>query len=113
MRKDVNGTWLRRFGPVLDSGVRLICFPHAGGSASAYVPLARALAPEVEVLAVQYPGRQDRRHEPPIEDVNRLADLAADVLPTDSARPYALFGHSMGALVAYETALRLSQDERP
>jgi surfactin synthase thioesterase subunit len=113
MHKDVNGTWLRRFGPVLDNGVRLICFPHAGGSASAYVTLARALAPEVEVLAVQYPGRQDRRHEAPIGDVKRLADLVAAVLPTDSARPYALFGHSMGALVAYETALRLSRDQRP
>ncbi|MFI6054719.1 thioesterase II family protein [Streptomyces violascens] len=112
MHEDVNDTWLRRFGPPLEGGVRLICFPHAGGAASAYVSLARALAPDVEVLAVQYPGRQDRRHEPPVEDVDRLADLVAEALPTESGRPYALFGHSMGSVVAYETALRLARDGR-
>jgi surfactin synthase thioesterase subunit len=113
MYEDIDGTWLRRFGPALDTAVRLICFPHAGGAASAYVSLARALAPEVEVLAVQYPGRQDRRHEAPVEDIDRLADLIAGVLPTDPARPYALFGHSMGAVVAYETALRVARGAGP
>ncbi|MEU7038375.1 alpha/beta fold hydrolase [Streptomyces sp. NPDC046237] len=113
MHENVNDSWLRRFGPPLDSGMRLICFPHAGGAASAYVSLARALAPDVEALGVQYPGRQDRRHEAPVEDVNRLADLIAAALPADPARPYALFGHSMGAVVAYEVALRLIRDGRP
>ncbi|MFI8824640.1 thioesterase II family protein [Streptomyces sp. NPDC053431] len=113
MHENVNDTWLRRFGPPLDDAPRLICFPHAGGAASAYVSLARALAPTVEVLAVQYPGRQDRRQEAPVEDVNHLADLVAAALPTASTRPYALFGHSMGAVVAYETALRLIRDGRP
>jgi surfactin synthase thioesterase subunit len=113
MHEDVNDLWLRRFGPSPGHAVRLICFPHAGGAASSYVSLARALAPEVEVLAVQYPGRQDRRHEDPVEDIDRLADLITEVLPTDFTRPYALFGHSMGAIVAYESALRLARTQRP
>uniref|UniRef100_UPI000A770D5C thioesterase II family protein n=1 Tax=Streptomyces scabiei TaxID=1930 RepID=UPI000A770D5C len=56
--------WIRRFRPSPDATERLVCFPHAGGSASFYVPVATALSPGVDVAAIQYPGRQDRRHEP-------------------------------------------------
>ncbi|MER8062291.1 MULTISPECIES: alpha/beta fold hydrolase [unclassified Streptomyces] len=104
------GAWLRRLGPSAEGAMRLVCFPHAGGAAGSYRALARALGPEVEVLAVQYPARQDRRHEPPVPRLAELADRIAEVLdalgPRDPA-PYALFGHSLGALVAYETARRL------
>ncbi|MBA9050692.1 MULTISPECIES: thioesterase II family protein [Streptomyces] len=106
------GTWLRRFGPPGEGAMRLVCFPHAGGAASSYRSLARALGPEAEVLAVQYPGRQDRRHEPPVPRLDELADRITGVLAaldTPDAAPYALFGHSLGALVAYETARRLDR----
>lgn len=105
-------TWLRGFGPPAEGAMRLVCFPHAGGAASSYHSLARALAPDVEVLAVQYPGRQDRRHEPPVPRLSELADRIAEALDaqdTPDAAPYALFGHSLGALVAYETARRLDR----
>lgn len=107
-------TWFRRFAPPGDGGVRLICFPHAGGAASYYAPLARSLAPGVEALGVQYPGRQDRRSEPGVEDIVELADRVARALLTpEPDRPYAFFGHSMGALVAYETARHLRGMEAP
>ncbi|MFB7949654.1 thioesterase II family protein [Kitasatospora phosalacinea] len=101
------GAWIRRFQPAEQAAVRLVCLPHAGGAATYYFPVAKALAPAIDVLAVQYPGRQDRRTEPVIEDVRALADrITAELLPwTD--RPLALFGHSMGALVGYEVARRL------
>ncbi|MFI2620335.1 thioesterase II family protein [Streptomyces sp. NPDC018584] len=103
-------TWLRRFGPSAEAALRLVCFPHAGGGASSFHPLARALGPQVEVLAVQYPGRQDRRHEPPSPRLSELADRAAEaLLASDDEVPYALLGHSLGALVAYETARRLDR----
>ncbi|MCX4852243.1 thioesterase II family protein [Streptomyces canus] len=101
--------WIRRFHPTPDAPARLLCLPHAGGSAPFYFPVSQALSPAVDVLAVQYPGRQDRRHEPRIESIPELADaLFEEVLPWID-RPLALFGHSMGAVLAFELALRLER----
>ncbi|WP_434739550.1 thioesterase II family protein [Micromonospora sp. SH-82] len=101
-------TWLRRFGSADGHRARLYCFPHAGAAADSYLDLARALAPEVDVWAVQYPGRQDRRDERALGTAGEIADEVAAVLRDLVGEvPFALFGHSMGALVAYETARRL------
>jgi pyochelin biosynthesis protein PchC len=97
--------WLRRYHPCADNAPRLVCFPHAGGSAVYYHQLSRTLAPEIEVLAVQYPGRHDRRREVFVDDLRELARRSCDALAGEPAGPYAFFGHSMGALIAYETAL--------
>jgi surfactin synthase thioesterase subunit len=99
--------WIRRFQPAPAARVRLVCFPHAGGSASFYFPVARALAPGVEVLAVQYPGRQDRRADPNVGDIHELADLVTEAVRGWADRPLAFFGHSLGAVLAYEVGLRL------
>ncbi|MCX4526365.1 alpha/beta fold hydrolase [Streptomyces sp. NBC_01551] len=104
--------WFRRFAPpggnsASASRATLVCFPHAGGAASAYLPLARALAPGVGILAAQYPGRQDRRSERPVADIGELADSLAAEVSRELRGTYAFFGHSMGALLAYETARRL------
>ncbi|MFC9293569.1 thioesterase II family protein [Streptomyces sp. NPDC057011] len=106
--------WFRRFAPADGEhragrgGVRLFCFPHAGGAASTFTPLSRELSGSVDVLAAQYPGRQDRRREEPVADIGRLADALADaVLVQAEEEPYAFFGHSMGAVLAYETARRI------
>ncbi|MFF8830395.1 thioesterase II family protein [Streptomyces sp. NPDC015131] len=105
-----DGAWLRRFHPAPGAPVRLVCFPHAGGSATFYFPVSRALSPSIEVLAVQYPGRQDRRGEPGVGDIGELADRVVEELLTLDATPPALFGHSMGAMVAYEVARRLERE---
>ncbi|WP_327364754.1 thioesterase II family protein [Streptomyces sp. NBC_01296] len=99
--------WFRVFSPAPDAAVRLLCLPHAGGSASFYFPLAKALAPAVEVLAVQYPGRQDRRTEPLIADIPTLADLITEGLAAYRDKPLAIFGHSMGAVTGFEVTRRL------
>ncbi|MGW2558965.1 thioesterase II family protein [Streptomyces sp. NPDC001514] len=107
--------WFRQYQRASASGHRLFCFPHAGGAASTYVPLARALATAAEVVAIQYPGRQDRRHEPPVESITGLAELIAGELIAsfdEDARPYAFFGHSMGSAIAYETARLLEAEAR-
>ncbi|KOG41436.1 hypothetical protein AQJ84_39735 [Streptomyces resistomycificus] len=113
----MNSTWFRRFTTGAGNGPRLVCFPHAGGSATAYVQLARTLPADFDVLSVQYPGRQDRYREAPFTDlaplVEAVAEELADVLAAEPGRPYALFGHSMGALVAYETARLLARGELP
>ncbi|KOU12862.1 oleoyl-ACP hydrolase [Streptomyces sp. WM6372] len=115
MTETLQGTsaWIRRFQPSPDAPHRLVCFPHAGGAATFWFPMAQALAPQVDVLAVQYPGRQDRRGEPCIEDIETLAAHAAEEVLAWSDRPVTLFGHSMGAMVAFETARRLEERGRP
>ncbi|MFJ8589300.1 thioesterase II family protein [Streptomyces sp. NPDC093595] len=104
------GAWLRRYHPADAAPARLVCFPHAGGSATYYYPLSRSLSPAVDVLAVQYPGRQDRRTETPVDDVTALADIVTEELRPWADRPLALFGHSLGATLAYEVALRLEAE---
>ncbi|GAB2608821.1 thioesterase [Paractinoplanes abujensis] len=102
--------WLRSYHGAHAAPARLLCLPHAGGSASYYFPVSRALSPRIEVLAVQYPGRQDRRGE---RGLGSLQELAADVyqqLRHADARPTALFGHSMGASVAFEVARLMEAD---
>ncbi|WP_030266746.1 thioesterase II family protein [Streptomyces violens] len=103
-------TWIRTFHRSAAPARRLLCFPYAGGSASYYFPLSAVLCPAVQVLGVQYPGRQDRAAEPAIEDLGVLADRIAEAVAGDieGARPV-LFGHSMGALLAFETARRLEE----
>ncbi|WP_151483393.1 thioesterase II family protein [Streptomyces albicerus] len=107
--------WLRRPLPRPAARVSLVCFPHAGGSAAFYTPWARLLPPDVQLVAVQYPGRQDRLGEPPAETMDELAEAVAKVLRTDGADGHELilFGHSMGASVAWETALRLEAGAGP
>lgn len=110
----MDGQWFRRFGDPEPDALRLICFPHAGGAASAFQPLSRRLRPHIEVRAVQYPGRQDRRLETPVADIGELAAIVARKLQDDeTAMPFAFFGHSMGALVAYETARILEERGAP
>ncbi|BBB02260.1 putative thioesterase [Actinacidiphila reveromycinica] len=104
--------WCRRFRPAPHAPVRLVCLPHAGGSASFYLPLAIALSPAVDVVAVQYPGRQDRRAEPPIPDMATLADRLHAVLRHEPERPLTVFGHSMGAVLGFELTRRLEADGR-
>ncbi len=98
--------WIRRFHPAPAATARLVCFPHAGGSASYFHPVSAALSPAVEVLAVQYPGRQDRRTDPLVDDLFVLADQLAEILAAEPG-PLAFFGHSMGASLAFEVARRL------
>ncbi|WP_052281108.1 thioesterase II family protein [Nocardia vulneris] len=107
---ETNQLWIRRFSPDPDATIRLACLPHAGGSASYFMPVARALSPGCDVLAVQYPGRQDRRLEKPLETVAELADAVAEQLLGWADRPLAIFGHSLGALVGFEVAHRLVEN---
>ncbi|MER6188153.1 alpha/beta fold hydrolase [Streptomyces sp. NPDC001652] len=101
--------WIRRLGtpPARPPELRLLCFPHAGGSASFFHPLHLAVGAAAEVLGVQYPGRQERRAEPAPTDLDALVDGVCTELKEWTDRPLVFFGHSMGAVVAYEVARRL------
>nr|WP_205808013.1 alpha/beta fold hydrolase [Micromonospora sp. HNM0581] len=103
---------MRCYRPRPAATVRLVCFPHATGSAPFYRSWATALPDGVELLAVQYPGRLDRIGEPPLTNMSTLADMVTEVLAPRRDLPVALFGHSMGAAVAYEVARRLERRHR-
>jgi pyochelin biosynthesis protein PchC len=101
--------WIRRFHHTPEHAATLVCFPHAGGAATYFRSLAEALRPDVAVLGVQYPGRQDRLHEPCLTTVAGIADEAFRTLEPLMDRPTAFLGHSMGAIVAFEVATRMKR----
>ncbi|MFF8993506.1 thioesterase II family protein [Streptomyces sp. NPDC014983] len=104
--------------PATDGGtapVRVYCLPHAGGSAGAYLAWARSRqAPGLHFVPVELPGRGTRMGEPLLTSMRDVVDGVLSVLETRPAdEPFVLFGHSMGAQIAYETARRLVAEERP
>jgi medium-chain acyl-[acyl-carrier-protein] hydrolase len=85
----------------------LFCIPHAGGGASAYRGWAEALAPHVAVKVLQLPGRESRFREPTIATLAQASNDLHRQMGTIGGRPFALFGHSMGGILAFELAHRL------
>ncbi|WP_330230955.1 alpha/beta fold hydrolase [Nocardia sp. NBC_00508] len=104
-------TWLRSYSaPHGAPTERLICFPHAGGTAHAFRGWPQRMPAGVETVVVQYPGRQDRLSERCLEDIDAMADALVSELADLTDLPMSMFGHSMGSAVAYEVALRLERD---
>jgi medium-chain acyl-[acyl-carrier-protein] hydrolase len=98
---------------VSQPALRFFCFPYAGGGARAYRGWSDALPPEIELRAVQLPGREARFKERPYD---RLIDLVQDVgaaIAPHTDAPYAFFGHSMGALIAFTLARELRRMDLP
>lgn len=91
--------------------IRLFCVPHAGGGASAFRGWRESLLPDVEVTVIQLPGREARFRERAYREMQSLvADLAASILPClHPGQPFALFGNSLGGLIAFETLQRIRQ----
>jgi surfactin synthase thioesterase subunit len=110
----VSGAFVRR-NPYIRQAVqpsprvRLVCMPHVGGGASAFAAWPDRLPAEVEVLAVQPPGREDRLKEKPVARVGSLIAALTHVLRPYSDLPLAFFGHSAGAALAFELAQTLHQ----
>ena len=94
---------------------RLFIFPHTGGSANFYVPFAKAFSGGTTCVAVQYPGKRAGKDLSQYTSIPEMADrLCAMLKPADpKPGPVAFFGHSMGALLAFEVALRFEQAGNP
>lgn len=89
------------------ANLRLFCFPHAGGGASFFRLWAAALPPEVHICAVQPPGRENRLREPPAASVDELVSDFIVAVESRLDNPFVFFGHSLGALLAFETTREL------
>jgi medium-chain acyl-[acyl-carrier-protein] hydrolase len=105
--------WVIRPRPDPSARLRLFCLPYAGGGASAYRTWPAHLPRDIEVAALQLPGREERLREPPFQDAAALAARLVHALQPWLDRPFALFGHSMGALVAFELARALRRAGGP
>lgn len=105
-----HSSWIVNPSPHPEASVRLVCLPYAGGSAAVYRPWLRAFPSQVEVVAIQLPGRGGRFKESLYDQADELVNaLFRDCQHYFAEKPLVLFGHSMGAMLAYELALKLEQ----
>jgi medium-chain acyl-[acyl-carrier-protein] hydrolase len=103
----ISERWVVRPRNVPRARVRLFCFPYAGGGASAFNGWADQVPADVEICAIQLPGRETRINEEPFARLEPMIEAAAGaVVPYDDL-PFAFFGHCLGALIAFELARRL------
>lgn len=98
---------------IASGDIALICFHYAGGAASLYRPWRAHLPEAIELHAVQLPGREGRMTEAPYADIEALMPPLLQVLAPLLARPYALLGYSMGALIAWRLALSIRERRLP
>ncbi len=99
--------WIRFRAPNEDARLRLFCFPYAGGGASIFRGWHGRFPSMIDVCLVQLPGREDRIREGAFTNMDALCGALWSALVPLLDKPFALFGHSMGALIAYHLALRL------
>ena len=107
--------WIIRYRPNEQARLRLFCFPYAGGGASLFRSWLEALPPEIELCGIQFPGRESRLGESAYTRLVPLVQTLADAILPYLDRPFAFYGHSMGALVSFELArqLRRTHDRHP
>jgi len=108
-----NDLWIKRTRQDPQTCFRLFCFPYAGGGASFFRTWRESLWPDIEVCAIQLPGREERLAEPPFENLSSLTDVLAEVLYPYLDFPFAFFGHSLGSLISFELTRRLRRQKAP
>lgn len=104
--------WLLRFSKSTNPSLRLFCFPFAGSSASVFRPWINALPGEVEVLAIQLPGRENRLREPCLREMESIVQALDEEIGGLLEPPFVFFGHSLGSLIAYQLLQRLERSGR-
>src|SRR5262249_18500077 len=104
--------WLACRKPNSRAALPLFCFPYAGGAAVIYHGWSNLLPEFVEVCPVQLPGRSARHNEPPYTRFEKLVPAVINGLFPYFDKPFAFFGHSMGAVLGFEVARQLRREDR-
>jgi acyl transferase domain-containing protein/surfactin synthase thioesterase subunit len=105
--------WLVRVQPRSAPKLRLFCFPFAGGGSALFREWAERLGSDVEVIAVEPPGRLRRIREAPIERIDEFVAPLVEAMAPWLDRPYACFGHCLGGLTMFETTKAIRDENRP
>lgn len=109
----MNGRWFIVPRPNGHARVRLYCFPFAGGNSTIYRTWPERLWPDVEVVLVELPGRGGRLREPPFRSAPPLVRALGEAFREEARGHFALFGHSMGAILAFELTRYLRRNRLP
>lgn len=107
MDKLTHSPWLKFHQRRSQPRVRLFCIPFAGAGASAYVNWQDNLNSDIQLIALQLPGRENRFSEPAIDNMSQLLDLLSAEMAAYTDTPWAVFGHSMGAAIGHQLVERL------
>ena len=99
--------WLWLPQPRPDASRRLYCLAHAGAGASSFSSWGRAAPPDIEIAAIQLPGRESRLDEEPLTRLPVIAQMISEAIASTDDRPFALFGHSAGGKLAVHVAAQL------
>ncbi len=103
-----SGSWISASEQNKNKCLRLFCFPYAGGGAATYRQWGDGMPDGIEICPVHLPGREDRiRERPHVRIAPLVDDFIEALIPYLDGVPYAFFGHSMGAVIAYEVAQKL------
>jgi len=102
-----NSPWLLCPKPSRQAALRLFCFPYSGASASVYYDWASALPVPVELFSIQLPGRANRLSEPGLTDIEPVVEAVSTAVAPLLDKPFAFFGHSLGAAIAFEVSRSL------
>ncbi|HBQ2928721.1 iron aquisition yersiniabactin synthesis enzyme (YbtT,resembles thioesterases) [Klebsiella pneumoniae] len=105
--------WIRTLSGYIKPELQLFCLPHAGGNAGLYRGWREHLPPEIELNVICYPGRLERWQHPIPATMPELVGEVSRAIAPHLGENWAIFGHSMGAVVAHETILALKCDELP
>ena len=105
----MSSAWFHIWDSKIDPSLRLFCFPYAGGGASAFRDWVSFLPDDVELVALQLPGRENRINEPPYTELPLLINQLQISITSFLDVPSVFFGHSMGGTTAYELAYHLHQ----
>jgi medium-chain acyl-[acyl-carrier-protein] hydrolase len=106
----ISNTWIKYYRPNSQAKLRLFCFPYAGGGTWSFRDWSNNLPQTIEVCSVELPGRGTQMKLPPFTRLHPLVRAIADALLLHLDKPFAFFGHSMGALVSFEVARLLRKN---